>query len=126
MIQRLQVKRNEKGFTLIELLIVIIVLGILAAIVVFAVGTTRKDAQSASCKTTKSSAELSAEAVKTRTGLYPVGTIDWSTGATSALVSPATGAMLKSWPASDSYGLRYVGVADATATTANENVYAVS
>ena len=44
MIERLQAKRNEEGFTLIELLIVIIVLGILAAIVVFAVGSTKSDA----------------------------------------------------------------------------------
>ena len=37
-------KNGESGFTLIELLIVIIVLGILAGIVVFGVGTFRADA----------------------------------------------------------------------------------
>src|SRR5687767_7838707 len=72
MIQRLQVKRNEKGFTLIELLIVIIVLGILAAIVVFAVGTTRDDAKASACKTDVKSVQLSAEAMKTTGGKYPV------------------------------------------------------
>lgn len=63
MIERLQAKRNEEGFTLIELLIVIIVLGILAAIVVFAVAGTKKDAVASTCKTDQKSIELSAESV---------------------------------------------------------------
>jgi prepilin-type N-terminal cleavage/methylation domain-containing protein len=71
MIQRLQQKRNEEGFTLIELLIVIIVLGILAAIVVFAIGNTRKDSVASSCKTTWKSVELAAEAANTKSGAYP-------------------------------------------------------
>ena len=61
MIERLQAKRNEEGFTLIELLIVIIVLGILAAIVVFAVSGTKKDAVASRCKTDEKSIQLSAE-----------------------------------------------------------------
>lgn len=40
-------KNGESGFTLIEMLIVIIVLGILAGIVVFGVGTFRQDALAA-------------------------------------------------------------------------------
>lgn len=39
--------QQEDGFTLIELLIVIIILGILAAIVLFGVATFRSDAQQA-------------------------------------------------------------------------------
>ena len=68
MIQRINKKREEQGFTLIELLIVIIILAILAAIVVFAIGTTRKDSVTSSCKTDLKSIELSAQAVNTRTG----------------------------------------------------------
>src|SRR5436309_878728 len=70
--KRLISKRSsDEGFTLIELLIVIIILGILAAIVVFAVGNTRKDSVANSCKTDVKSVELSAEAVNTKSGTYP-------------------------------------------------------
>ena len=37
MIQRIRERNNEQGFTLVELLVVIVILGILASIVVFAV-----------------------------------------------------------------------------------------
>jgi general secretion pathway protein G len=42
--------RNEKGFTLIELLVVIVILGILAAVVVFAVSGLSDKGSSSACK----------------------------------------------------------------------------
>src|SRR5438445_520940 len=100
MIQRMRAKKGEEsGFTLIELLIVIIILAILAAIVVFAIGTTRKDSVASSCRTDAKSIELSLEAVNTKTGAYPTN----QTGA----VSPATGALLKQWPSSSDYSFAY-------------------
>src|SRR5512139_2042649 len=51
--------KHDEGFTLIELLIVITVLGILAGIVLVAVGSTRKDSIANSCKTNFRSIELS-------------------------------------------------------------------
>ena len=106
MIERLQAKRNEEGFTLIELLIVIIVLGILAAIVVFAVSSTKHDSVSASCKTDVKSIELSAEGVNTHTGSYPAAPINSQND--SALLSSGTnGALLKSWPSTSNYVLQY-------------------
>jgi general secretion pathway protein G len=106
MIERLQAKRNEGGFTLIELLIVIIVLGILAAIVVFAVSSTKHDSVAASCKTDVKSIELSAEGVNTHTGSYPAGPINSQND--SALLSSGTnGALLKSWPSTSNYVMQY-------------------
>ena len=51
MLQRWKDRRiaDEGGFTLIELLVVIIILGILAAVVVFAVGGVGDKGQEASC-----------------------------------------------------------------------------
>jgi general secretion pathway protein G len=121
MIQRLQAKRNEEGFTLIELLIVIIVLGILAAIVVFAIGSTRKDSVAASCKTNYKAVELSLEAVNTKMGAMPATneTPAFPVGAaTSPLLAGNTlgaggtssnGALLKAWPTSSDYFMRYDG-----------------
>ena len=128
MIQRLQAKRNEEGFTIIELLIVIIVLGILAAIVVFAIGSTRKDSVASSCKTNVKAVELSAEAVNTHAGSYPAATISLVAGSpagavvadnTNLLAGGTNGAILKTFPKSTDYALVYVG----TASSYNLNVY---
>ena len=113
MIQRLQAKRNEEGFTLIELLIVIIVLGILAAIVVFAVGSTRKDAVASACKTAVKSVELSAEAVNTKQGAYPA-----TANAGDLLQSAGKGGLLKTFPKSTDYALVYTSTASTSYSVA--------
>ena len=67
-IRRLQA--HEEGFTLIELLIVIVILGILAAIVVFAVsGITDRGTLSA-CKSDLKSVTVAAEAYYAQNGFY--------------------------------------------------------
>jgi prepilin-type N-terminal cleavage/methylation domain-containing protein len=45
-------KRKDEGFTLIELLIVIVILGILAAVVVFAVNGITDRGEKSACKAT--------------------------------------------------------------------------
>ena len=122
MIERIQAKRNEEGFTLIELLIVIIVLGILAAIVVFAVASTRKDSVASSCKTDVKSIELSAEAINTKSGSYPAHTGTnpnlWNsknnttadgTNLLGYSGTPNNGGLLKAWPSTGNYFLQYEG-----------------
>ena len=68
-----EARRSEDGFTLIELLIVIVVLGILAGIVVFGVGTFRQDAQTAAKKADCKSVSVAAEAYNAKEGSYPSG-----------------------------------------------------
>jgi prepilin-type N-terminal cleavage/methylation domain-containing protein len=65
------VRKNEGGFTLIELLIVIVVLGVLAGIVVFGVGTFKADSEAAAKKADCKSVEVAAEAFNAKTGAYP-------------------------------------------------------
>lgn len=74
---RARAQRTDEGFTLIELLIVIVILGILAAIVVFAVGNSTNQATTASCQADKKTVETALEAYKANVGSYPTAG-DWS------------------------------------------------
>jgi general secretion pathway protein G len=54
--------RGEEGFTLIELLIVIVILGILAAIVVFSVSGVQNNGKTAACQTNVKTVDTALEA----------------------------------------------------------------
>jgi general secretion pathway protein G len=60
--------KSDEGFTLIELLIVIVVLGILAAIVVFALSNQTSNSVTAACKADAKAVEIAQEAFRADKG----------------------------------------------------------
>ncbi|MFN0025775.1 MAG: type II secretion system protein [Acidimicrobiales bacterium] len=63
--ERLAAKRGQdEGFTLIELLVVIVILGVLAAVVVFSVGGITGRGESAACLSSVKTLEVGVEAWK--------------------------------------------------------------
>ena len=68
-------RRDDRGFALIEILITIIILGILAAVVVLAVGNVTTKAAETGCDADKRTLQVSYEvfAVQTNTAVVPAG-----------------------------------------------------
>ncbi len=62
---------GAKGFTLIELLVVIVILGILAAVVVFAVNGITDKGKTNACKTELRTVKTAVEAYNAQAGYYP-------------------------------------------------------
>jgi prepilin-type N-terminal cleavage/methylation domain-containing protein len=62
--------QGEEGFTLIELLVVIIVLGVLAAIVVFAVGGINNNSKASACKEDRRTVQTAMEAYYAQNNAY--------------------------------------------------------
>ena len=85
--------RSSKGFTLIELLIVIVVLGILAAIVIFSLTGVSGESQAAACTSNGKTVEIAADAYQAESGKWPTST------------SQLVGKYLKSWPSSSAYAM---------------------
>jgi prepilin-type N-terminal cleavage/methylation domain-containing protein len=70
MINRISKLRHEQGFTLVELLIVIVILGILAAVVVFAVGGISDTGEESACRATAKTVESASEAFRANNDDY--------------------------------------------------------
>lgn len=125
--QRLQRRRAAgeiDGFTLIELLIVIVVLGILAAIVVFALGGVTGKSAAAACQSDAKTVGVGVSALLAENPQYQSGGIN-TTQFQALMTLPAGGTIpsgdptvvgfpfVQTWPSSSSYA---VFVGDGTST----------
>jgi prepilin-type N-terminal cleavage/methylation domain-containing protein len=63
-------RQEESGFTLIELLIVIVILGVLAGVVVFAIGGITDRGNTAACKADSKTIEVAQEAYYAKNTAY--------------------------------------------------------
>jgi len=71
MLERIRtVRAEESGFTLIELLIVVVILGVLAGIVVFAVQAFNGEGVTAACKSDVKNVEIASEAYYAKVHTY--------------------------------------------------------
>ena len=93
-------KKSDDGLTLVELLIVVAVLGIIAAVVVFALGGVSAQGAVAACNTDAKTVETAVAAYNTETGGSPTVTAD--------LLTEGPTPILRSFPSSASYAISIV------------------
>jgi type II secretion system protein G len=131
-LERLRARRDEMGdeggFTLIELLIVIVILGILAAIVVFAVQNLTGQSAAAGCQSQYKTVETAMEAYKAQVGSYPAADgagnfFTALTGTAKGLDGNTDGPWLKDLPPAGSVTAAGVVTAYAPSSTTGSQYY---
>ena len=93
--------RPDSGFTLVEMLLVVVVLGILAAVVVANLGGVSSRATLSACATDLKTVETAAGVYNTETGGTPV--------VTAALLTSGPSPYLQSWPSNPGYTITISG-----------------
>ncbi len=109
------IRRTDSGFTLTELLIVIVILGVLTGIVVFAVGAFTDRGEVAACKADMKTVESASEAYRAQVGSY-ASAIDDATHTATTLVG---GGYLRSAPSTSTYTIGYNNATGAVTGTIN-------
>ena len=107
---------REDGFTLIELLIVIVVLGILAAVVVFALGSVTGKSAKAACAADAKTVETAAAAFQTEN---PGANVTQTNLLSSSFTN---GPFLRSWPSNSSHYYIGLGMTSSTAPASSTEV----
>jgi len=87
----IKTRQQEKGFTIVELLIVVVVIGILAAITIVAYGGITNRANNTKAQTTAANVQKVLEAMNADKGYYPQTTADFFTGSTSTKIPAGIG-----------------------------------
>jgi type II secretion system protein G len=95
-----QARKNQDGFTLIELLMVIVILGVLAGIVVFAVNGIQDRGKASACKADVKTVETALEAYYAKTSAYPAAN-DWT------VLTTGVDRFLHSQPSSPDYTITF-------------------
>jgi prepilin-type N-terminal cleavage/methylation domain-containing protein len=97
----------DEGFSLIELLIVVVILGVLSGIVVFAVQAFNGDGVLAACKADKKAVEVASEAFYAKS----------PTGARAANIAALVPTYLKEEPSTAKYTINYDATTGAVTST---------
>jgi prepilin-type N-terminal cleavage/methylation domain-containing protein len=97
---------RDEGFTLVEILIVIVILGILAGVAVFAVQDLSSSSATAACQSDFKTLENAQEVYKAQTGAYALSFTSLE-GTATGMTGSTVGPWIKEAPSSSHYTIGF-------------------